>query len=195
MTYKDQCDAFLLSLRNINELLNDDVEKLTQHCLKLDKITDDQNQRLKVDDSRIKELMNRTENAEEEILDVKNDITMLETGKTDVITFKKTIKKIEIKDLEQDIKLFKCLNHCLTLDNYLEKYQPIRMQSLINETLRSVLSGKERRRLELYDNEKNGLLYQRLLHDDGSGRIAEMMRDLHQRAAFEIEESDKRLKK
>ena len=51
---------------------------------------------------------------------------MLENGKTDVITFKKKIQKIELKDLEQDIKLFKCTNHCVTLDNYLENYLPIR---------------------------------------------------------------------
>ena len=55
------------------------------------------------------------------------------------------------------------------LDNYLEKYMPVRCQMLINETLRSVLGGKERRRLELYDNEKNALLYDNLLNDDGSG--------------------------
>ena len=58
-----------------------------------------------------------------------------------------------------------------TLDNYLDKYLPIRTQSLINESLRSVLGGKERRRLELYDNEKQFLLYQKLLVDDGRGDI------------------------
>ena len=76
------------------------------------------------------------------------DVTMLETGKVDITTFKRIVKRIDMKDLEQDIKLFKNANHCVTLDNYMEKYLPIRSQNLIDETLRSVLSGKERRRKE-----------------------------------------------
>ena len=192
ITYKDQCDRFIEELRVLNLQLNEDVEKLTQHCLNQDLTLDDHNNRLKVDDSRIKGLTTRIERAEESILDLKMDVTMLESGKTDVITFRKKVKQLEMKDLEQDIKLFKCTNHCVTLDNYLEKYLPIRTQSQLNDTLRSVLSGKERRRLELYDNEKNSLLYRNLLTDDGSGEIAELMRVLHAKASKEIEESDKR---
>ena len=80
------------------------------------------------------------------------------------------------------MKLSKTTNHILGLDNYLEKYNPIRVQEFINETLRSVLDGKERRRLELYDSEKTAILYKNLVQDDGTGNIAELMRDLHERA-------------
>ena len=65
---------------------------------------------------------------------------------------------------------------------------------MINETLRSVLGGKERRRLELYDNEKNSILYQYLLVDDGKGNVSEIMRQLHEKASLEIEEEDRRKK-
>lgn len=61
--------------------------------------------------------------------------------------------------------------------------------------MRSVLGGKERRRLELYDNEKNSILYQQLLSDDGNGNIAGLMRTLHEKASIEIEEEDKRRKR
>ena len=50
----------------------------------------------------------------------------LEFDKTDKALFYKTKKKLDVKDLEQDIKMFKNTNHCVTLDNYLEKYLPIR---------------------------------------------------------------------
>ena len=133
--------------------------------------------------------------AETAILALEKETTRLEATKTDKSLFFKTKKKLDLKDLEQDIKLFKNTNHCITLDNYSEKYLPIRTQSLINETLRSVLSGKERRRLELYDNEKNGLLYQQLLCDDGGGNVAGLMRQLHEKASIEIEEEDKRRKR
>ena len=72
---------------------------------------------------------------------------------------------------------------------------PIRTQALINETLRSILSGKERRRLELYDNDKNSLLYQQLLCDDGSGNVMAQMRELHEAASKEIEEEEAKKKR
>lgn len=77
----------------------------------------------------------------------------------------------------------------------MEKYLPIRVQGYINETCRSILGGKEKRRLELYDCEKNSLLYQNLLEDDGQGNIAEMMRQLHERAYAEIEAEERRKKR
>ena len=50
-------------------------------------------------------------------------------------------------------------HHCIELDNYVDKYMPLVVQRQIDDTLRSTFSGKERRRLELYDNEKHSLLY------------------------------------
>jgi len=91
--------------------------------------------------------------------------------------------------------LFKCTNHVITHDNYYEKYLPIRTQALVNETLRAILSGKERRRLELYDADKNSLLYQGLLCDDGTGNIMGQMRELHAKASAEIVEQEKRKKR
>lgn len=109
--------------------------------------------------SQVIELYSRMKTSEDQILTLEKETRRLEADKTDRTLFYKTKKKLDLKDLEQDIKLFKNTNHCITLDNYLEKYLPIRTQGLINETLRSILGGKERRRLELYDNEKNSLLY------------------------------------
>ena len=83
----------------------------------------------------------------------------LDLMKTDKSNFMKTKKRIDMRLLEHDVKLFKAQNHCSTLDNYLEKYQPIHVQAQIQETLMAVLGGRERRRLELYDNDKNSLLY------------------------------------
>ena len=69
----------------------------------------------------------------------------------------------------------------------MEKYNPIHVQSQINDTLMSILGGRERRRLELYDNDKNSLLYSNLLDDNGLGDISIAMRALHDKAAMEIE--------
>lgn len=79
--------------------------------------------------------------------------------KCDFSVFEDYRKKNEEHQHKQDIFLDEINDHCNILDNYLEKYLPIRTQALINETLRSVLSGKERRRLELYDSDKISILY------------------------------------
>lgn len=59
----------------------------------------------------------------------------------------------------------------------------------------SVLGGRERRRLELYDSDKNSLLYAHLLDDDGTGNVQELMRILHDKASEEIEKQEKAKKK
>jgi hypothetical protein len=53
----------------------------------------------------------------------------------------------------------------------MEKYLPIHIQGQITETLAAILGGRERRRLELYDSEKNAILYAHLLKDDGTSNI------------------------
>jgi len=92
--------------------------------------------------------------------DLRQITATLEIQKVNKSQFLNTRKKHDLKGLEHDVKLFKNQNHCNTLDNYLEKYLPIHVQHQINDTLMSVLGGRERRRLELYDNDKNSLLYQ-----------------------------------
>lgn len=59
-------------------------------------------------------------------MELEKETIRLEIDKTDKSLFYKKTKRLDLKDLEQDIKLFKNTNHCITLDNYLEKYLPIR---------------------------------------------------------------------
>lgn len=72
-----------------------------------------------------------------------------------------------------DTRVSETKNLCLKLDNYLFKYLPVRTQSVVGDTLRACLTGVERRRHELYDNDKIQLLYQLILEDDGGGSLIE----------------------
>ena len=143
----------------MDETIIGHAERLTEYCARLEGVQEKHKTRLDGHDNNCQELYARMKTAEEHIEILEKEALRLEADKTDKKLFFKVKKKLDLKDLEQDIKLFKNTNHCIALDNYLEKYLPIRSQTLINETLRAVLSGKERRRLELYDNEKNSLLY------------------------------------
>mmetsp|Transcript_9429 Transcript_9429/g.14456 ORF Transcript_9429/g.14456 Transcript_9429/m.14456 type:complete len:81 (-) Transcript_9429:2017-2259(-) len=69
--------------------------------------------------------------------------------------------------LEENV--YSTKNHCISIDNYLDKYQPVRMQSMVGDTLKACLIGEERRRFELYESDKISLLYKLILDDDGDG--------------------------
>ena len=116
--------------------------------------------------------------------------------KADLVDFKAATKKLELAGLRHDIVLAKGQNHCAGIDNFVERFLPLIVQRQIDDTLRSTFSGKERRRLELYDVEKHSLLYHLLLCDDGQGgNLQEAMRTLHSVAVGELEAEDRRKKK
>ena len=83
----------------------------------------------------------------------------LEGTKLDVSVFKQAKSRLDREDLKMDIKLIKQYNHIQTIDNYVDRYMPIKIQEQINETLYSILSGTERRRLMLYESDKSFLLF------------------------------------
>ena len=60
------------------------------------------------------------------------------------------------------------------------------MQQQINETLFSILSGSERKRLQLYESDKSFLHYKDLLEDDGFGTCEALCRILHEGASAQM---------
>ena len=53
-------------------------------------------------------------------------INSMDSNKLDLKLYIKQKKQLDLKNLEQDIKIFKNTNHVATIDNYLDKYLPIR---------------------------------------------------------------------
>ena len=84
-------------------------------------------------------------------------------------------------------------NHCLALDNYLDKYQPVRVQSMIGDTLKACLTGDERRSHELYENDKISLLYRIVLEDTGEqSNIQRLIIQLNEQAKYAIDEEERK---
>ena len=77
-------------------------------------------------DSNTEEIDNRLKAAEQEIVKLHTETFRLDKVKTELSLFLKTKKKFELKDIEHDVKLFKCTNHVVTHDNFYDKYLPIR---------------------------------------------------------------------
>ena len=64
-------------------------------------------------------------------------------------------------------------NHFAMVENFVEKYIPIRIQSTISETLTYILPYKNRAKLVEFDKKKFQELHQIILEDDGIPRLAE----------------------
>ena len=84
-------------------------------------------------------------------------------------------------------------NHCVALDNFMNKYQPVRVQTMIGETLDACLTGEERRSHELYANDKISLLYRIVLEDTGmGGDIQKLIIRLNEDAKYAIEDEERK---
>lgn len=117
----------------------------------------------------------------------------LELGKCNLSDFQLQKEKVDssVHDLLEQVA--KASDHCQALDQYLDRYQPVRMQSMISETLEACLKDEPRRMHELYHSDKIGLLYRAILEDDGEHRyaITEAIRKLNDKARYIIEEEEK----
>lgn len=81
----------------------------------------------------------------------------------------------------------------MALDNFIDKYQPVKIQTMIGETLDACLTGEERRSHELYANDKISLLYRIVLEDSGEGcNIQRLIIKLNEQAKYAIEDEERR---
>lgn len=87
--------------------------------------------------------------------------------KCDNAEFQENLERINEVLHSHEVEVARTSNHCQALDSYLDKYQPVRMQNMIGQTLYACLKGDERRNHELYDQDKISLLYKIILEDDG----------------------------
>ncbi len=69
-------------------------------------------------------------------------------------------------------------NHFAMVENFVEKYIPIRIQSTISEALNHILPYKDRGRYAEFDKKKFAELHQTILEDDGIPRLAEQLKQI-----------------
>jgi hypothetical protein len=93
----------------------------------------------------------------------------LELGKNDNDVFLAFQEHVEEELRSQFYMAAETRDNCTRLAHYQEKYQPVRVQAMIGDTLYACLTGTARRSHELYDSEKLYLLYRDILNDDGKG--------------------------
>jgi hypothetical protein len=69
-------------------------------------------------------------------------------------------------------------NHSLTIENFMEKYMPIKVQTQISETCKSFIDKRGKKHLEQHETIKFDELHAAILLDEGDPAIKKQMQAL-----------------
>mmetsp|Transcript_681 Transcript_681/g.734 ORF Transcript_681/g.734 Transcript_681/m.734 type:complete len:119 (+) Transcript_681:960-1316(+) len=81
-------------------------------------------------------------------------------------------------------------NQFNTVENFIEKYVPIRIQSQISETLSSFLTRSQLSKLENFEMEKYQILNRAILDDDGTSNLPGIIKEILEKILREKEEKE-----
>ncbi|CDW79604.1 UNKNOWN [Stylonychia lemnae] len=116
-------------------------------------------------------------------LESKNDETnrqmiMMDHKKINMVSYKEDMKAVndQLNFLSTENDENKNANK--SLENWVEKYQPLRIQNQISETLKECLNRKGKMKLIDYDYKINEVLRQKILDDHGNPMLKEKVLDL-----------------
>ena len=96
---------------------------------------------------------------------------MLNQEKADKSAVEENSSNINQIILEHSRTLEDNKNHSLTIENFMEKYLPIKIQSQISDTVKAVTDKKSRKNLDLYEQHKYEELHSAILEDNGDPTI------------------------
>ena len=93
---------------------------------------------------------------------------------------------------KQDTENARIDDHCKALDQYLDKYQPVRLEDAVTQHLDACLGGEQRIKHKRYTDERMSVLYRTLLDDTGRTlRIQELIKEITAKANRSIEEEER----
>lgn len=88
--------------------------------------------------------------------------------------------------------MFRIDDHCKALDQYLDKYQPVRLEDAVTHHLDACLGGEERIKHKRYTDSTMSILYRSILEDSGKKlRIQELIKEITFKAKRSVEEEER----
>lgn len=104
---------------------------------------------------------------EEKCLAVRSMCNSLTEKKLDESKFKAKMGKIDKSSGQIKVLLENTINHFKTIENFIEKYMPIKIQNQISDTLKYVLDKKIQKKLDHYQKKKFSTFHSQILDDTG----------------------------
>lgn len=102
----------------------------------------------------------------------------LQTSKVDAEVYKRDQKEAHEVNNAIQVKLTETLDGQRALENWLEKYEPLKVQHLITDTLAACLNRKSKQKLGEYDLRQCDKLRQAILDDFGNPSFKEKVLDM-----------------
>eukprot|EP00347_Sterkiella_histriomuscorum_P004867 403358786 len=143
----------------------------------------------------IKELQSRSDQFATNIQKCQKELTLLYELKQDKSIMEEIKDRMWAEIHKMQKELDEKTNQFNTVENFVEKYIPIRIQSQISETLACILNRAQLNKLENFEMEKFQQLNMVILEDDGSADLKQIMRELLKEVIREQEEEKNQLLK
>ena len=195
-TMREQNTQFSTNLKEIHGHMLTELETVRHKVNDVDSYAENLKLTMGDQDIKVAELKIRIDSTENKLIQLDQARVKLESGKTDVIDFQNLKQYTEECIHKLQVANSKTKDHCDSLDHYLDKYQPVRMQNAISAALSASLTGEQRRKHELHDNDILSRLYKQILSEDEEER-AGIMDQIHKlneaaKTAIGLEEANAR---
>lgn len=164
---KSMKDAFLLKL-------SDTYEKLFEQIEVIQKVGTTADQQSKVNKAKINTMDAQILSDRKQIESHSNSLLKLESRieLVNQVTVKEQKYKEEIERIEHSIKALEVketdfINHLATIENYVEKYLPVQIQTQVGEATKAILPQRELKKFEDSQKKIFEKINQIILSDDG----------------------------
>ena len=176
---------YAASKEEFMRVMKGEHNKMIDNIDDLRKIIDKQEMQLTITTAKsisnynyIMELQNRSQELHKNMEKCQRQVTLIQELKQDRSVVEDAIGLIWQAIHKGEVEMDQKTNQFNTVENFVEKYIPIRIQSQISETLGQVLPRAQLNKLENYEMEKFNELNMKILEDDGSANLASIMREI-----------------
>jgi hypothetical protein len=116
----------------------------------------------------------------------------VDSVKAELSDFTREMERIDKHMRQEDIEMKRIDDHCIALDQYLDRYQPVRMEDAVTQHLDACLGGEDRVKHQRYTAQKVSVLYRSLLEDTGKTlRIQQLIAEINAKARHTIDEEER----
>ncbi len=192
-SYEQTKEDFILKLKENYTNLLKPIEELKKQMGAQEMTLNLTSSKTMSNSNYIKELQSRSDQFATNIQKCQKELTLLYELKQDKSIMEEMKEKMWTEIMKMQKELDEKTNQFNTVENFVEKYIPIRIQSQISETLACVLTRSQLNKLENFEMEKFQVLNSVILEDDGGADLKVLMREILKEVIREQEEEKNNL--
>jgi hypothetical protein len=169
---------------NVSKLIVSELEKVTKRC----EIAEDKTEGLRINteltSTKFEECNSYILKLEKHLGQYREDITRLDDIKAEKISTESKYEILEdgIESLDRSMSIYD--NRIKYLENFIDKYIPIQVQSLISDSILKITQNQDQtQRYKKYVREIMAHFHDKILHDEGVGNLEISMEILAEKAA------------